>query len=387
MGLYPYFRPIESDQDTTVTIDGKSILMMGSNNYLGLTNHPEVKQAAIDAVNRYGTGCAGSRFLNGTLKIHLQLEEELADFIHKEAALLYSTGFQVNQGVISTVLGREDVVIIDKSDHASIIDGCRLTFAKTHKFEHNDMASLERVLGNLKGSNGLIVVDGVFSMEGDIAPLPDIVRLARQYDFDVMVDDAHAIGVLGENGTGTAEHFGLTDEVDLIMATFSKSLASIGGFIAGDRTIIEYLKHHSRALIFSASPPPASVASALAALNIIRREPERRKKLWDNTDRLKKGLNSINIDTRNSVTPIVPVPICDDLNAFRVCRKLQDEGIFVNPVISPAVPPGCALIRLSVMSTHTFEQIDRTVEAIDKVLSVCDVPRKENFHKNPEIIE
>ena len=387
MGLYPYFRPIESDQDTTVTIDGKSILMMGSNNYLGLTNHPEVKQAAIDAVNRYGTGCAGSRFLNGTLKIHLQLEEELADFIHKEAALLYSTGFQVNQGVISTVLGREDVVIIDKSDHASIIDGCRLTFAKTHKFEHNDMASLERVLGNLKGSNGLIVVDGVFSMEGDIAPLPDIVRLARQYDFDVMVDDAHAIGVLGENGTGTAEHFGLTDEVDLIMATFSKSLASIGGFIAGDRTIIEYLKHHSRALIFSASPPPASVASALAALNIIRREPERRKKLWDNADRLKKGLNSINIDTRNSVTPIVPVPICDDLNAFRVCRKLQDEGIFVNPVISPAVPPGCALIRLSVMSTHTFEQIDRTVEAIDKVLSVCDVPRKENFHKNPEIIE
>ncbi len=375
MGIYPYFRPIESDQDTLVTIEGKKVLMMGSNNYLGLANHPEVKEAAQEAIRRFGAGCAGSRFLNGTLRIHIELEEELADFINKESALLFSTGFQVNQGVISTLFGRDCAVIIDRTDHASIIDGSRLSFAKTIKFEHNDMTALERVLNGLNGLQGVIIVDGVFSMEGDIAPLPEIVALAEKFDCDVMVDDAHSIGVLGDGGRGTAAHYGVEDEVDLIMGTFSKSLASIGGFIAGDHVVLDFLKHHSRALIFSASPPPASVAAGQAALKIIRREPERREQLWKNTHRLWEGLESINVDRGGSQTPIVPILIGDDLNAFRVCRRLQDEGVFVNPVISPAVPTGRSLIRLSVMSTHTFEQIDMAVEKIDHVLREFDIAR------------
>lgn len=376
LGMYPFFRAIESDQDTEVIIEGKKVLMMGSNNYLGLTNHPEVKEAAILAVQTFGTGCAGSRFLNGTLIIHEQLEEELAQFARKEAALLFSTGFQVNQGVISALVGRDSSVIIDRSDHASIIDGCRLAFGKTVKYGHNDMEDLERVLSGLKGVNGLIVVDGVFSMEGDIANLPEIVRLAEKYDCDVMVDDAHSLGVLGPGGRGTAAHFDIEDRVDLIMATFSKSLASIGGFVAGDLTVIDYLKHNSRSLIFSASPPPASVASARAALKVIQREPERIEQLWNNTRHLWDGLKSINVSIGNSQTPIVPVLIGDFMNAFRVCRRLQDEGVFVNPVMPPAVPPGRSLIRLSVMSTHTFEQIDHTVEILDKVLDECEVERE-----------
>ncbi|MFN3820732.1 MAG: aminotransferase class I/II-fold pyridoxal phosphate-dependent enzyme [bacterium] len=368
IGIYPYFRPIDSDQDTEVIMNGKRVLMMGSNNYLGLTNHPEVKAAAKAAIDRYGTGCAGSRFLNGTLRIHLELEEELADFVHKEAALLYSTGFQVNQGVISTLVPREGAVVIDRTDHASIIDGCRLAFGKTIKFEHNDLKALERALQHLKGVNPLIVLDGVFSMEGDIAPLPAIVNLAKKYGADIMVDDAHAIGVLGPNGEGTAAHFSLTEEVDLIMGTFSKSLASVGGFVAGDAKVIDYLKHHSRALIFSASSPPASVAAAQAALRILKREPERREKLWANTYRLWDDLKAVGLDYGVSQTPIVPIKIGEDLDAFRVCAQLQEKGLFVNPVISPAVPPGEALIRLSVMSTHTFEQIDRAVAMIDEVL-------------------
>ncbi len=376
LGIYPYFRPIESDQDTEVIIEGKKVLMMGSNNYLGLTNHPEVKEAAIEAVNRYGTGCAGSRFLNGTLRIHLQLEEELAEFTGKEAALLYSTGFQVNQGVISALVGRDGAVIIDRTDHASIIDGCRMSYGRTCKFEHNDMRALERVLSGLKDMNGLIVIDGVFSMEGDIANLPEIERLASEYDCDVMVDDAHSIGVLGPGGRGTSAHFGLEDRIQLIMGTFSKSLASIGGFVAGDAVLIDYLKHHSRALIFSASPPPASVASARAALRIMQREPERIDRLWDNTRHLWDGLKSINVDIGRSQTPIVPVHIGDDLNTFRVCHRLQDEGVFVNPVVSPAVSSDSALIRLSIMSTHTFDQIDRAVETLDKVLDECGVERE-----------
>ncbi len=375
MGIYPYFRPIESDQDTEVIIEGKRVLMMGSNNYLGLTNHPEVKAAAIEAINQYGSGCAGSRFLNGTLRIHIQLEEELAEFTRKEAALLYSTGFQVNQGVISTLIGRDSAVVIDRTDHASIIDGCRLAFGRTVKFEHNNHNALERALVGLNGVNGLIVVDGVFSMEGDIAPLPEIVDLAKRYDCDVMVDDAHAIGVLGPNGRGTAAHFGIEDQVELMMGTFSKSLASIGGFIAGELKVIEYLKHHSRALIFSASPPPASVASARTALKIMLREPERLQRLWDNTHHLWNVLKSIGVDIGRSQTPIVPILIGNDLDAFRVCRRLQDGGIFVNPVITPAVPPGGALIRLSVMSTHTFEQIDRAVCIIDRVLNEFEIER------------
>ena len=367
LGLYPYFRAIESDQDTEVLINGKRVLMMGSNNYLGLTNHPEVKAAAIRAITRYGTGCAGSRFLNGTLKIHIELEEELAHFIGKEAALLYSTGFQVNQGVISTLAARDCSLVIDHTDHASIIDGCRLAFGRTIKFEHSDTADLERVLKTLTHS-GLIVVDGVFSMEGDIAPLPEIVRLAQLYNCDVMVDDAHSIGVLGPKGDGTAAHFGLTKNVELIMGTFSKSLASIGGFIAGDFAVIDYLKHHSRALIFSASPAPASVAAALMALKILQREPERREKLWANTRRLWSNLQEIGAHYGKSQTPIVPIIICDDLKTFQVCKLLQDRGVFVNPIVSPAVAPGGALIRLSVMSTHTFDQIDRAVEVLGGVL-------------------
>ncbi|MDP8240774.1 MAG: aminotransferase class I/II-fold pyridoxal phosphate-dependent enzyme [Candidatus Hatepunaea meridiana] len=375
LGIYPYFRPIESDQDTEVIIEGKRVLMMGSNNYLGLTNHPEVKKAAIEAINRYGTGCAGSRFLNGTLRIHLQLEDELAEFIGKEATLLFSTGFQVNQGVISSLVGRDGAVIIDRADHASIIDGCRLSFGKTLKYEHNDMEALDKTLSNLNGTNGLIVSDGVFSMEGDIADLPGIVELAEKYECDIMVDDAHAIGVIGQGGRGTAAHFDLEDRVQLIMGTFSKSLASIGGFIAGDRSTIDFLKHQSRALIFSASPPPASVASARAALRIMKEEPERLERLWDNTRRLWAQLKAINVDIGKSQTPIVPVMIGDDLKTFRVCQRLQEEGIFVNPVVSPAVPLGESLIRLSIMSTHTFEQIDRAVETIDKVLDEFEVER------------
>jgi 8-amino-7-oxononanoate synthase len=368
LGLYPYFRPIESDQDTEVLIGGRRVLMMGSNNYLGLTNHPEVKEAAIEAVRRFGSGCAGSRFLNGTLSIHVELEEELAAFVGKEAALLFSTGFQVNQGVISTLAARDHAIVIDRTDHASIIDGCRLAFSRTHKFEHNDMTALERVLEQLHGGTALIVVDGVFSMEGDIAPLPEIVRLAQKFNCDVMVDDAHSIGVLGPKGDGTAAHFGLTDQVDLIMGTFSKSLASIGGFIASDSSVIDYLKHNSRALIFSASPAPAAVASARQALRILIREPERVARLWDNTRRLWKNLQDIGVDIGASQSPIVPILIGDDLNVFRITRMLQDRGLFVNPVVSPAVPPGGALVRLSVMSTHTFEQIDRAVGMIDEVL-------------------
>ena len=365
MGYYPYFRPIESDQDTSVNLNGQKVLMLGSNNYLGLTNHPEVKEAAIQAIRDYGTGCAGSRFLNGTLLIHLKLEDKLAEFVNKEAVLLYSTGFQVNQGVISTLIGKDSAVISDKLDHASIIDGCRLSFGKWLKYAHNDMADLERVLQSVQDAKSrLIVVDGVFSMEGDIARLPEIVELAERHDAEVMVDDAHSIGVIGPNGDGTAAHFGLTDRVSLIMGTFSKSLASVGGFIASDEDTIHYLKHHSRALIFSASPPPASVASVLKALEILQREPERRYRLWQNTKHLADGLRQLGFDLGPSETPIIPVIVGDNLKVFIFCKRLQDEGIFVNPVVSPAVQPGNQLIRISLMSTHTPEQIDFALEKI-----------------------
>ncbi|TKJ41679.1 8-amino-7-oxononanoate synthase [candidate division LCP-89 bacterium B3_LCP] len=368
LGYYPYFRPIESDQDTVVHLDGKEVLMLGSNNYLGLTNHPEVKEAAMQAIRDFGTGCAGSRFLNGTLVIHIELEEKLAEFLNKEAVLLFSTGFQVNQGVISTLIGKDSVVFSDKLDHASIIDGCRLAFGRSLKYNHNDMTDLERVLKSVnEAKSRLIVVDGVFSMEGDIAKLPEIVRLAEEYDTEVMVDDAHSLGVLGPNGDGTAAHFGLNDRVALIMGTFSKSLASVGGFIASDEDTIHYLKHHSRALIFSASPPPASVASVLKALEIVQREPERRQKLWDNTHRLVAGLKESGFDLGPSETPIIPVIVGDNLKVFIFCKRLQEEGIFVNPVVSPAVQPGNQLIRISLMSTHSFDQVDFALEKLTLV--------------------
>ncbi|HOK39509.1 MAG TPA: pyridoxal phosphate-dependent aminotransferase family protein [bacterium] len=365
MGIYPYFRPIEGEQSTLVRMNGKEVLMFGSNSYLGLTNHPKVKEAAINAIKKYGVGCAGSRFLNGTLTIHIELEERLAAFVEKEAALVYSTGFQVNLGVISALVSNKDFVITDRLDHASIIDGCRLSFGETKKFKHNDMNDLERILNNTILENGkLIVVDGIFSMEGDIANLPEICRLAKKYNACVMVDDAHSIGVLGEKGRGTANHFKLTNEVQLIMGTFSKSLASVGGFIASDKVVIEYLKHNSRPLIFSASLPPANAATVLACLDIIESEPERIDNLWKNTNYMLQLLKEHKFDVGNSCTPIIPIIIGDDLTVFKMCMILQEKGVFVNPVVSPATPPNKALIRLSLMATHTKEQIEIAVEKI-----------------------
>jgi 8-amino-7-oxononanoate synthase len=366
-GIYPYFRVIESAQDPEIIMNGRRMIMIGSNNYLGLTNHPMVKEAAIEAIKKYGTGCAGSRFLNGTLTIHVDLEEKLARFMRKEASLVFSTGFQVNLGVISALAGKDDVIIIDKMDHASIIDGCRLSFSEVKKFRHNDMNDLERLLREYESRDKLIVVDGVFSMEGDIARLPEIITLAKQYGARVMVDDAHGIGVLGQTGRGTAEHFGLEDEVDLIMGTYSKSLASIGGFIAGSTDVIHYIKHTARSLIFSASPPPASVAAVSAALDIIESEPERREALWRNTNKMFKGFTELGFEVGPSQTPIISVVVNENENAFIMTMMLQEEGVFANVAVSPAVPNGRALIRTSYMATHTEEQLDHVLMAFEKV--------------------
>jgi 8-amino-7-oxononanoate synthase len=368
MGLYPYFRTISSAQDTEVIIDGQKLLMLGSNSYLGLTNHPKIKEAAKNAVEKYGTGCAGSRFLNGTLKIHIELEEMLARLVEKEAVLLYSTGFQVNLGVISALAGKGEYILGDKSNHASIVEGCNSSQAEFVRFSHKNMTALENRLKRIPRETGkLIVVDGVFSMEGDIIQLPELCRLARHYGAAVMVDDAHAIGVIGKNGSGTASHFGLTDDVHLIMGTFSKSLASLGGFIASDAATIDYLKHHSRALIFSASMSPANAAAVKAAVEIMVAEPERIKNLWRVTDRLKKGLISLGFDVGASETPILPVLCRDLVVAFTMCKRLGEEGVFVNPVVTPAVPVGQELIRLSLMATHTDKQIDFALDKMAKV--------------------
>jgi 8-amino-7-oxononanoate synthase len=358
-GLYPYFRSISSAQSSEIIINGRKVLMLGSNSYLGLTDHPKVKEAAIAAVHKYGTGCAGSRFLNGTLDIHLELEQALARLVNKEAVLLYSTGFQVNLGVISSLVGKGEYVLADKCDHASIIEGCQHSLGHFLRFAHKDMAALESRLQQIDPAAGkLIVVDGVFSMEGDIIQLPELCRLAAQYGSAVMVDDAHSIGVLGQNGAGTASHFGLTDQVQLIMGTFSKSLASLGGFIASDPQTIEYLKHHSRPLIFSASMSPANAAAVMAALDIMQSEPERIAQLWRNAERLKQGLIALGFDLGASATPILPVYCRDMMRAFKFSQRLQEEGIFVNPVVSPGVPPGQELLRVSLMATHTDSQID-----------------------------
>lgn len=368
LGLYPYFRTITSAQDTEVIIENKKVLMLGSNSYLGLTNHPRIKEAAIAAVAKYGTGCAGSRFLNGSLDIHLELETALARLMGKEAVLLYSTGFQVNLGVISALVGKGDYVLGDKSNHASIVEGCWCSLGKFLRFAHKDMTALETRLQTLAPSAGkLIVVDGVFSMEGDIIQLPELVRIAQKHGAAVMVDDAHSIGVLGKNGSGTASHFGLSDQVHLIMGTFSKSLASLGGFIAGDAATIDYLKHHSRPLIFSASMSPANVAAVLEAVRIMVAEPERIAQLWRNTDRMKQGLIRLGYDLGDSETPILPVYCRNLLATFKLCKRLQDEGVFVNPVVSPGVPPGQELIRISLMATHTDQQIEFALEKLGKV--------------------
>lgn len=367
VGLYPYFRIIESAQDPEVVINGKRMIMVGSNNYLGLTNHPKVKEAAIEAIRKYGTGCAGSRFLNGTLSIHVELEEKLARFIRKEAALVFSTGFQVNLGVISALVGKDDIAVIDKMDHASIIDGCRLSYGEVKKFRHNDIADLDRLLNQNTGKGKLIVVDGVFSMEGDIVNLPEIIRVAKAHDVRTMVDDAHGIGVLGKTGRGTAEHFGLEKEVDLIMGTYSKSLASIGGFVAGTEEVIHYIKHSARSLMFSASPPPASVAAVSAAIDIIEKEPERIDRLWKNTYKMLDGFKQLGFKVGPSQTPIIPVIVGDSEIAFKMAMLLQEEGIFVNVAVTPAVPEGKALIRTSYMATHSEDQLDRVLSAFEKI--------------------
>jgi 8-amino-7-oxononanoate synthase len=368
MGIYPFFRMIESDQDTVVTMGGKKILMFGSNSYMGLTNHPKIKEAAINATKKYGTGCAGSRFLNGTLDIHIELENKLAAFVGKDAALVFSTGFQVNLGVIPTVTGRNDYLLIDELDHASIIEATRLSFAKVLKYRHNDMVSLERILKRCEPNRiKLIIVDGVFSMDGDIANLPEIVRLADKYEATIMVDDAHSIGVLGKHGSGTASHFGLTKEVDLIMGTFSKSLAALGGFIASDFETINFIKHHSRTLIFSASATPASAAAVLAALEIIRDEPERMENLWAVTHYAIENFRNLGFDIGNTVTPIIPLYIRDNLKTLTITRMLLDEGIFVNPVVAPAVSKDNTLIRFSLMATHTKQQVDIALEKFQKL--------------------
>ncbi len=366
-GHYFFFRKLESPQDSEVMVNGKRVIMIGSNNYLGLTNHPRVKEAAIKAIERYGCGCAGSRFLNGNLEIHEELERKLARFFRKEAALVFATGYQTNLGAISALVGRNDVAIIDKYDHASIIDGCRLAFGKVQKFDHNDVDDLERILEGAKGKGKLVVVDGVFSMEGDIADLPAIVKVAKAYGARIMVDDAHAVGVLGHGGRGTAEHFGLENEIDLIMGTYSKSLAAIGGFIAGSAEVINYVKHIGRSMMFSASLPPSLVASVSAALDIIEEQPELRAQLWRNTHKMLRGYKALGYDTGTSETPIIPVIIKDTMKTYQMCKLLFENGVFVNSVVSPAVPPGRELLRTSYMATHTEEQLDRVLAAFEKV--------------------
>jgi len=381
-GIYPYFRVIESDQDTEVIINGKKVLMFGSNSYLGLTNHPKIKEAAKKAIDKYGTGCAGSRFLNGTLDIHIELENRLAQLVNKDAAICYSTGFQVNLGVVSALTGRGDYLLLDELDHASIIEGSRLSFSKILKFQHNNMGSLEAKLKLCDPDKiKLIVVDGIFSMEGDIVNLPEIVRLAEKYNASIMVDDAHSIGVIGKNGAGTASHFGLTEEVDLTMGTFSKSLASLGGFIAADKDTINYLKHNSRSLIFSASMTPSSAATVLAALDIMESEPERIAHLWDLTNYAKKAFIDLGFDTGKSESPIIPLFIRDELAALQMTRMLLNDGIFINPVVSPGVPKEDSLIRFSLMATHTFEQLDIAIDKIAKVAVKLGVLTSESVIK------
>jgi 8-amino-7-oxononanoate synthase len=367
-GVYAYYRTLSSAQDPVVTHQGHELVMLGSNNYLGLTSHPEVKEAAAMALALYGSGCAGSRLLNGTLDLHVALEEKLAEFTRREAALVFSTGFQVNLGVLSCLLTRKDVAILDALDHACIIDGCRLGFGRTYKYRHNDMDHLESKLRVIPGDRGkLIAVDGVFSMEGDLADLPRIVELAKRHGARLMVDDAHGLGVFGQHGRGTPEHFDLEDEVDLLMGTFSKSLATVGGFVAGSAEVIDYIRHQARSAIFSAAPPPASVASALKALEIVEREPERRKHLWDITATMRRELRSLGFDTGESASPVIPIVVGADMQAFHMTMRLQEEGVFVNPVVSPAVPEGRAMIRTSYMATHKNEHLDLALGALEKV--------------------
>ena len=366
-GIYPYFIPLNENEGTEVVFQGKRLIMCGSNNYLGLTTHPKVREAAIEAIKRFGTSCTGSRFLNGTLAMHEQLETELAEWVGKEASLVFSTGMQTNLGTISALIGRDDIVIMDKDDHASIVDGARLGYGKIERFRHNDMNHLERVLKSIPETAGrLIVVDGLFSMEGDLAPLPEMTKIAKQYGARLMVDDAHGMGVMG-GGRGTSAYFGVTEDVDLIMSTFSKSFASLGGFIAGDEDSIHYIKHFARSLIFSASIPPANAAAALAALHVMRDEPQHARRVIEVADRMRKGFTELGFNIGNSITPVVPIIIGDDERTFLTWKMLFENGVFVNPVISPAVSPGRQLLRTSYMATHTDDQMERVLEVFAKV--------------------
>lgn len=367
-GVYPYFREISSEQEPEVLIDGKKVLMFGSNCYSGLVADPRIKEAAIEATKKYGTGCAGSPFLNGTLDIHKQIERRIAEYIGKEDVMIYSTGFEVNLGVVSCLTGREDYILWDEQDHASIIEGRRLSFSTALKYKHNDMASLEKQLQKCDPDKvKLIVTDSVFSMEGDVANVPEIVKLAKKYNASVMVDEAHGIGVFGKGGRGVCNHFGVTDDVDLVMGTFSKSFASLGGFIATDKEITNFLRHHSRSYIFTASITPASTAAALKAIDIMESEPERQEHLWEITNFALDGFRNMGCEIGNTSTPIIPLFIRDDYKTYHVVRDLFDEGLFVNPVVSPAVAPQDTLIRFSLMATHSKAQVEYALDKIQKV--------------------
>lgn len=372
-GLYPYFHQLETGQDTEIIMEGKKTIMIGSNNYLGLTSHPDVIKAGVKAIEKYGSGCSGSRFLNGTLDIHIKLEEELAEFLNKEATMTFSTGFQSNLGIISAICGRNDVIVGDKENHASIYDACRLSYAKLLRYEHNDMEDLEAILKSIEPSKGiLIVTDGIFSMSGDICNLPEIVRLGKKYGARIMVDDAHGLGVIGKHGRGTAEHFGLEDEVDIYMGTFSKSLASLGGYMAAKKDVVEYVKHVSRPFIFSASITPASVACARESLRILKEQPERVKSLKAISDYMREGLRKAGISFYETETPIIPIYTYEDQKAFMACKLLLERGVYVNPVISPATPVGQSLLRTSYTATHTKEQIDYAISQIKEVLEIIN---------------
>ncbi len=373
MGIYPFFIPFDDSEGTVVRYQGREIIMIGSNNYLGLTTHPKVREAAIEATREFGTSCTGSRFMNGTLALHEELEERLADFIGKEKVLVFSTGYQTNLGVISAIVGRGDVVITDKEDHASIIDGCMLSFGEMKRFRHSEMGDLDRVLGSLPPDVGkIVIVDGVYSMGGDIAPLPDLIALCKKYGARLMVDDAHSMGVLAD-GRGTSAHFGVTDDVDLITGTFSKSFASIGGFAGGDEQVMHYIQHHARSLIFSASLPAGNVAAVLAALDVIEEDPGYVQQVWNNADYMKKGLTELGFDIGQSETPIIPIMIGDDMRTIIFWKALFEEGLFTNPVIPPGVPPNKSLLRTSYMATHTKDQLERALNILDEVGHRLDI--------------
>ncbi|MCC7446285.1 MAG: pyridoxal phosphate-dependent aminotransferase family protein [Anaerolineae bacterium] len=367
MGIYPYFRPLENSEGATATFEGHEVIMIGSNNYLGLTTHPKVRQAAMDAIKTYGTSCTGSRFLNGTLALHLELERRLAKFMNAEAALTFTTGYQANVGTITALVGKGDYVIVDKEDHASIVDGCLMCYGEMRRFSHNDISSLEAVLSRLPEDAGkLVVVDGVYSMGGDIAPLPEIVAIAKKYGARIMVDDAHSIGVLG-NGRGTAAHFGLEDQVDVVMGTFSKSFASVGGFISGSKDVLHYVQHHARALIFSASLPPANAATVLACLDILESDTSIIQQLWENADYMRTNLRRIGYDTGRSNTPVIPLLIRDDIRTVLAWRALADSGVYTNPVLPPGVPANMSLLRTSYTATHRREHLDRALAILEDV--------------------